>query len=72
MIERQGGNGRTRFAARERTLYPCRGLQDIGYHIAVTEHGTFGNAGGPAGVLQKGEIIMAEGCGLKGKLAALA
>ena len=35
-------------------------LQHVGNHVAVREHGAFGNAGRAAGVLQKGQIFRAD------------
>ena len=42
---------------RQFMLNPLPALQHIGANIAVCQHGTFGNARGAAGVLQKGQIF---------------
>ena len=60
MIERQGADIADIFRpsfAPEGNIQPQPHLLHIGKDIALHEHGTFGDAGGAACILQKGQII---------------
>ena len=50
---------------------PAFGLQNGGHHIAVGQHCAFGQAGRPAGVLQKRHVIQRLVCGFQAQVAAL-
>ena len=55
MVERQRGD--EDFTTRlELSADPGRSLLEIGDHVAVTQHGAFGDAGRAAGVLQEREV----------------
>ena len=57
MIQRQRGDHDAGARALQRGPYPSHGLQQVCYHVAMGEHGGFGNAGGAAGILQKGQVV---------------
>ena len=52
-------------------LEPRARLQHVGHHIAVREHGSLGDSGRAAGVLQEGQILVVEPRGQELEGAAL-
>ena len=60
MVERQRGDDDLP-AVLDHVFDPARGLLHVGDHVAVGQHRALGDAGGAAGVLQKGEIFVRAG-----------
>jgi hypothetical protein len=60
VIERQRSYHDSRAARLHHREYPGGGLQHVGDHVAVGEHGRLGDAGGAAGVLQERDILRAD------------
>lgn len=59
MIERQRRDHEL-LAALQHGAIDTEALLNVGDHVAMSQHGPLGEAGGPAGVLQEGDVLVAD------------
>ena len=59
MVERQRGDHEL-LATLQHGAIDAEALLDVGNHVAMSQHGPFGEAGGATGVLQEGEIVVGD------------